>query len=133
MRIYKRLAAGLLIFAAAVALPVPDRNPGYAGSRAECGRALARMVPGLEEGEIIPVWIFFAAPPDDVAASSYEALVRTSRRGAPRERSVRLHPPAQSSIDGVRSLVERIRHRSSYHRTTRRCEGRCGKNLQEGP
>ncbi len=114
MRIYNRLAAGLIIFAAAVALPVPDRNQGYAGGRAECGRALARMIPGLEEGEVVPVWIFFAAPPDDSAASSPEALVRTSRRGTPRERSVRLHPPAQSSIDGIRPLVVRIRHRSSY-------------------
>ncbi len=114
MRIYNRLAAGLIIFAAAVALPVPDRNPGYAGGRAECGRALARIVSGLGEDEIVPVWIFFAAPPDDGAASSPEALVRIARRGAPREKSVRLHPPAQSSLDGIRSLVVRIRHRSSY-------------------
>ena len=114
MRAYNRLAAGSILLAAAVALPVPDSNPGYAGGRAECGRALARMVSGLGEDEIVPVWVFFAAPPDDGAASSFKALVRISRRGAPRERSVRLHPPAQSSIDGIRSLVVRIRHRSSY-------------------
>ncbi len=104
MRIYKRLAAGLLILVAAVALPVPDRNPGYAGSFAESGSVR----------EIVPVWIFFDAPPDDGSASSPEALARISRRGTPRERSVRLHPPAQSSIDCIRPLVERIRQRSSY-------------------
>ena len=104
MRIYKRLAAGLLILVAAVALPVPDRNPGYAGSRTECGSVC----------EIVPVWIFFDVPPDDSSASSPEALARILKRGVPRERSVRLHPPAQSSIDCVRPFVERIRQRSSY-------------------
>ena len=114
MRVYNRLAAGLIIFAAVVTLPDSDRNPGFAVGHAEYGKALARMVPGLEEGEIVTVWIFFAAPSDDGAAFSRRAGIRVSKRGAPHERSVRLYPPAQSSIDGVRSLVERIRQRSSY-------------------
>ena len=113
MRLYNWLAAGSII-AAVILLPVPVRNQGYEAGQAECGKVLARMIPDLEENDIVPLWIFFAAPPDDGAAFSRRALERASRRGAPGKEAVALMSPSRESVDGIRPLVERIRRRSSY-------------------
>jgi subtilisin family serine protease len=114
MRFYNRLAAGLIVFAASVALPVPDRDQGYAGGRAECGEVLTRIVAGLDDGEIVPVWIFFSEPPENEEAFSPRVIERISRRGAPfRDLPPMLHPE-RDSIDRIRPFVERIRHRSWY-------------------
>jgi subtilisin family serine protease len=75
---------------------------------------LERMLPGLDGAEIVPVWIFFASPPDDKAAFSRRALERASKRGRAAKDPLPVHPPAQYSIDRIRPFIERIRRRSSY-------------------
>jgi hypothetical protein len=113
MRVFSRLATGLIIFAGMM-LPATSRNPGFAVGRAECGKALARMIPDLEDDDIVTVWIFFAASPDDDAASSRRAGERILVRGAPGKDPVAMRPPSRNTIDGIRPFVERVRRRSSY-------------------
>jgi hypothetical protein len=113
MRVYHRLSAGLAVFAA-MAFISPQQNQGAVTGRAECGKALARIMADPGSGGTVPVWIFFSGPPDDGAAASRRSIERVSRRGTRGNDPAALHPPSLDSIEEVRPFIERVRRRSSY-------------------
>lgn len=114
MRLYNWLTAGSIIFAVAVMIPSPDMDPGLAAGRAECGKGLERVLEGVGRDETVPVWIFFAAAPDDAAAFSRRSSARTMRRGEAVSGPGSLRPPDRDFVERISHFTERIRHRSSY-------------------
>ncbi len=113
MRLNNRLATGLIILAA-MTLPAASQTPGSEAGRAECGRSLARMIPEMEADDIVAVWIYLAAPPDDDAASSRRAGERIRLRVAKENDPAALRPPSRDVTDRIRPFVECVRNRSSY-------------------
>ncbi len=109
MRIYNRLIAGSIIFAAALTALSPGIDPGNAAGRAEYGKGLERVLQTIDQDETVPVWIFFAAASDKAAAFSRRASGRMLKRGMT---GGALRPPGSASVESVRPFVERIRHRS---------------------
>ncbi len=111
MRIYNRLTAGSIIFAAALTALSPGIDPGNAAGRAEYGKGLERVLQTINQDETVPVWIFFAAASDKAAAFSHRASGRILKRGMT---GGALRPPGRASVESVIPFVERIRHSSSY-------------------